>query len=55
MSILVNSQWTEQRISDSSLPRSYWPKDSGDPSSECIFYKYCRQQKEEQVNLWHAD
>lgn len=49
--ILVYSQWKVQRISDSSLPHSYWPRDSGDPSSWYIFYKYCTEARESQPSL----
>lgn len=45
MRTCVYLQWKVQRISDSFLPHSYWPRDSGDPSSWCIFYKYCRKKR----------
>lgn len=48
-------QWKEQRISGSFLPHSYWPRDSDDPSSWCIVYKYCRQEKGYgEFNAWQT-
>ncbi len=40
----THSPWRGQRIADCSRPHSCWPKDSDDPSSWCISYRYYKKQ-----------